>query len=107
MSSKTTLFVLLTHDAERKMGLCRALGAALRQALHLRERQQRKVIAVHRVCEVEHVGKAGAGGSPFGPFTLRRLQPQEVFHALPELRRLAVAAGAQPEQRPCRLRSRT
>src|SRR5581483_8032620 len=75
--------------------------------LPCREREQREIVAVHAVSEVEDVGKACPGGRLFGPRSIGALPVQQKTQAAPHGGGIAISRGEQPQQRPRGLRGTT
>src|SRR5439155_18289539 len=68
------------------------------------EREEREVLSIHVVLEVEHAGEAGSGYFRFGPRAVRILRGQEIMERTLHACAVKIAAGANPHKGPRGLR---
>src|SRR6188474_994436 len=71
-----------------------------------REREQRKVLPIHVVLQIEHAGKAGSRDLLLIPRSVGFLRAEQVAQTSLNTWSIEIAARADAHDRPCRLRRR-
>src|SRR5438874_13009960 len=67
------------------------------------QREEREILPVHVVLQVEHARKTGAGDLRFVPGTIGLLGRQEITQPALHARSIEIATSANPHDCPCRL----